>query len=176
MHVDLVSWVSSCDKLCVRDQCRQHDWLEYHSIGRRLRRIGHNADYRRRLKQLLHCVVGLKHLCRMLVDTGRRCSSSDRAGDSVCSGGHTDVGVQLRRSGAFFLPSPHVNGSCRLSIAEDNVSQRFRAAPVVSFTSESNAVPSTGWSVTVAGLGFGIQNATPAARLGTSSCVTLAWA
>ena len=53
---------------------------------------------------------------------------------------------------------------------------RCSPAPVVSFVSESNAVTSAGWSLTLSGLGFGSFDATPSWRLGSTSCVTAAWA
>ena len=49
-------------------------------------------------------------------------------------------------------------------------------APVVSFTAESNAAVTSGYSVTVSGVSFSIGALTPTATVGYSSCGTAAWA
>ena len=46
----------------------------------------------------------------------------------------------------------------------------------MSFVLELNGVSSGGCSVTVSGLSFGSLDATPSMRLGTTQCVTSAWA
>lgn len=50
------------------------------------------------------------------------------------------------------------------------------AAPVVSFVDLMNAASTAGWSVTVSGLGFGSLEATPTTTVGSSHCLTAAWA
>lgn len=52
----------------------------------------------------------------------------------------------------------------------------IRQAPVVSFLGELNAVSTVGWGVTVSGLDFGTIDVTPTSRLGTTNCLTAAWA
>ena len=47
---------------------------------------------------------------------------------------------------------------------------------MVSFSGESNSATTAGWSVTVSGLGFGPFDGTPTSGLGSSSCMTSAWA
>jgi len=49
-------------------------------------------------------------------------------------------------------------------------------APVVSFTAESNAAVTSGYSVTVSGISFSIGALTATATVGHSSCGTAAWA
>jgi hypothetical protein len=50
------------------------------------------------------------------------------------------------------------------------------AAPVVSFVAEANSAVTSGYSVTVSGLNFGVSTTTPTATVGLSSCATAAWA
>ena len=49
-------------------------------------------------------------------------------------------------------------------------------APVVSFVAESNSGVTSGYSVTVSGLNFGVAATTPTSTIGLSSCATAAWA
>ena len=50
------------------------------------------------------------------------------------------------------------------------------AAPVVSFVAEANSAVTSGYSVTVSGLNFGVDTTTPTSTIGLSSCATASWA
>ena len=50
------------------------------------------------------------------------------------------------------------------------------SAPLVSFVAEANSAATSGYSVTVSGLNFGVYATTPTSTVGLSSCATASWA
>ena len=56
-------------------------------------------------------------------------------------------------------------------------SHEIISAPAVSFACEANSAGSSGYIITVSGLGFAVSSTTPTTTLGTSSsCTTASWA
>ena len=87
-------------------------------------------------------------------------------------------------SSVFFLQTANLGLDCGVFACSSesfaHVSRHHNngriSAPVVSFVAEANSAVTSGYSVTVSGLNFGVYSTTPTSTIGLSSCATASWA